>query len=587
MENSGNLVRKTFLSMMIIQSISMLFGILGSMIDTIITGRFLGTDAVAAAGLSQPIVIGLSALAMLFGPGLGVICSSYIGKAQKDRVNQVFSVVMVAVVITFAALSVLLYAFAPAIAAALGGSAGSDIVGMTSDYLHGFALGIVPMQLSMTMAGLMMLDNDKATAIVQMLAVLVCDVAFDLLNVLVFRGGMWGMAIATSLSQVVGLLVVLTHFLRKNRILHFSLHGLKMKDLREVMRNGVPNLLGLGGQMIRSLSLNFILLSLIGSGAVAALTVGNTAFSFVASILMGAGVATSTLSSLLYGEEDRGGLVSVLSASLRAAVGVFAVFTLILVVFAEPVAKLFLESGSGEELRQSARFIRFITLQTLLVTPSYSLSGAYLGIKKLRLNSFIAVVRDCVFPVACAWLFAKLFGLGGFEISMIAAGVLTLLICVAIPWRKNRRFPNSLGDMLMLPDDFGPSPDAVYTASIKTMEDVMAASQEVHAFCRSRAATPKLAGLASLFVEEIAKNTVTFGFEKVHHGSIDLRCVLYEDKKVIRFRDNGMPFNPVEWLEKNHPEDPTNCIGIRMIVAMAKDVNYVSAVGWNNLMITL
>ena len=63
--------------------------------------------------------------------------------------------------------------------------------------------------------------------------------------------------------------------------------------------------------------------------------------------------------------------------------------------------------------------------------------------------------------------------------------------------------------------------------------------------------------------------------------------MLYEDKKVIRFRDNGIPFNPVEWLEKNHPEDPTSCIGIRMIVAMAKKVNYVSAVGWNNLMITL
>ena len=99
---------------------------------------------------------------------------------------------------------------------------------------------------------------------------------------------------------------------------------------------------------------------------------------------------------------------------------------------------------------------------------------------------------------------------------MIVAGVLLLLFCVAIPWRKNRRFPNSFGDMLMLPDDFGPSPDAVYAASVKTMEDVMAASQEVQAFCRSRGAAPKLAGLASLFVEEIAKNTVTFGFEKVN-----------------------------------------------------------------------
>ena len=139
----------------------------------------------------------------------------------------------------------------------------------------------------------------------------------------------------------------------------------------------------------------------------------------------------------------------------------------------------------------------------------------------------------------------------------------------------------------MLPEDFGPSSDAVYAASIETMDDVMCASREIQTFCKARETSARLAGLASLFVEEITKNTVTHGFRKTQHGSIDLRFVIYEDKKVIRFRDNGQSFDPVDWLERNHPEDPASGIGIRMIVAMAKDVSYVSAAGWNNLMITL
>jgi anti-sigma regulatory factor (Ser/Thr protein kinase) len=181
----------------------------------------------------------------------------------------------------------------------------------------------------------------------------------------------------------------------------------------------------------------------------------------------------------------------------------------------------------------------------------------------------------------------KLFGLRGFEISMIVGAVVLLFFCIAVPWLKNRRFPKTMEDMIMLPEDFGPSSDAVYAASIETMDDVMRASREIQTFCRERETSTRLAGLASLFVEEITKNTVTYGFQKQQHGSVDLRLVIYEDKKVIRFRDNGMPFNPVEWFERNHPEDPASGIGIRMIVAMAKDVNYVSAVGWNNLMITL
>ena len=586
MENSGNLIKKTFMGMMIIQSISILFGILCSMIDTIITGRFLGTDAVAAAGLTQPIVLGLAALNMLFGPGLSMVCSGYIGKAQKDRVNQVFSVVMTCVAVLFAVLSVLLYALAPAIASALGGNAGSEIRQMTCDYLRGYAFGVLPMLLSMAMAGLMMLDNDQKTALLQMLTVLICDVAFDLINVLVVHGGMHGMAIATSASQFIGFLVILTHFFRKNRILHFSLHNLQLKDLREVVRNGIPSLLTMGGQTLRSMCMNFILLA-ISSGAVAALTVGNTAFSFVASILMGAGMATSTLGSLLYGEEDRRGLSAVLRISLKAATISFAVFTVLLLVLAEPVAKLFLSSGTQEELRQSARFIRFITVQSLIVTPSYSLSGIYLSVKKLRLNCVIALLRDCALPISSAFVMTKLFGLRGFEISLVIAAAVLFCICIAIPWMRNRRFPKTMEDLIMLPEDFGPGADAVYAASIRTMDDVMQASREIQAFCKKRSAPARLAGLSSLFVEELTKNTVTYGFEKQPHGSIDLRLIITEDKKVIRFRDNGKPFNPVEWLEKNHPEDPASAIGIRMIVAMAKEVNYVSAVGWNNLMITL
>ncbi len=56
---------------------------------------------------------------------------------------------------------------------------------------------------------------------------------------------------------------------------------------------------------------------------------------------------------------------------------------------------------------------------------------------------------------------------------------------------------------------------------------------------------------------------------------------------MIRIRDNGRPFDPVEWYEKNHPEDPASGLGIRIIMKLAKDVKYIPAMGLNNLMITM
>ena len=53
------------------------------------------------------------------------------------------------------------------------------------------------------------------------------------------------------------------------------------------------------------------------------------------------------------------------------------------------------------------------------------------------------------------------------------------------------------------------------------------------------------------------------------------------------YLDDGRPFDPVKWLELNHPDDPLKGAGIRIVVGMAKEVRYMPAMGLNNLLIIL
>ena len=129
------------------------------------------------------------------------------------------------------------------------------------------------------------------------------------------------------------------------------------------------------------------------------------------------------------------------------------------------------------------------------------------------------------------------------------------------------------------------SKEELFEASMSTMDDVMKASQEVMTFCAQMGADRKTAMMTSLFVEEMAGNTVQHGFLPGKPGCVDLRLICHEGSRVIRLRDNGMPFDPVAWYERNHPEDPASGIGIRIIIGLTKDVQYIPAMGLNSFMV--
>lgn len=114
----------------------------------------------------------------------------------------------------------------------------------------------------------------------------------------------------------------------------------------------------------------------------AAFSVCTSSFSVFLALARAMFTTTSTISSLLYGEEDRKGLGQVMRLTFRTAFVVSALIAAMLLVLARPFAGLFLVSSAGTELGQAARFIRLTALQYLLTSISFPLSGAYQGTRR-------------------------------------------------------------------------------------------------------------------------------------------------------------------------------------------------------------
>ena len=121
------------------------------------------------------------------------------------------------------------------------------------------------------------------------------------------------------------------------------------------------------------------------------------------------------------------------------------------------------------------------------------------------------------------------------------------------------------------------------------LEDVTQTAEKVQTFCVSHGIPRKTAAHAGLCLEEIAGNIVFHGFhaDRKKH-MIEVRVHIRNDGVVLRIKDNCIPFNPKEWYEMaSAGEDPFSNVGIRLVYAIAEEIDYQNLLGLNVLTIRL
>ena len=586
-QKEKTLMAGVFTRLFTVMLIGMMCSILCNVIDSAITGQFLGRDAVVAVGLTGPIISLIGLVNALFVAGTGQLCTESMGKADIGRVNQIFSTTVVSVMGFGCLMTAFFAGISPMFLPLIAKGADPQVMKMAEDYLRGYSFIIIPMSLSSLLNSLFALDNDQKRSMGFALIILVGDVALDLLNVFVFHGGLLGMALASVISAVIGLFYLLLHFRKEGHLLRFSLNNLNFGVIPRVLVYGlagaVPMLMG----SIKTGSFNYVLLKAGGTDAIAAYSAAGGAFILLLSLTTTIQSTTATLTGLAFGEENTDSISEVLRISLVFSYRIYLVIGAILFALAGPVSSIFLRTDVVSLRQLAISFVRFMVFQNLFVIATYALSGSFAGTGHIRLNYLVSIFRDGLFPCLLVLILGLTFGLQGVQASLPASGLLTLFGCICIPAVINRRFPRSVRDLLILPKDFGPKPGECFEASAKDMDQVVEMSEKARQFCLKRGEDQKMANHVALFIEEMAKNTVQYGFEKVRNGRIELRLILRDQKKIIRIKDNGRPFDPLRWLEENNPKDPGKNMGIRMLVALAKKVYYIPGMELNNIIVEL
>jgi anti-sigma regulatory factor (Ser/Thr protein kinase) len=173
-------------------------------------------------------------------------------------------------------------------------------------------------------------------------------------------------------------------------------------------------------------------------------------------------------------------------------------------------------------------------------------------------------------------------------VANVLNGTVTTLVVIGYAWLKNRHLPRNMGELMVIPEDFGVPEDERMDLSIRSMEEVVSISEQVQNFCLARGVDERRAYLAGLSMEEMAGNIVDHGFTKDRRShSVDVRVVHKDGRVILRIKDDCVPFDPGERLRMSGDSDVAKNIGIRMVFRIAEKVEYQNILGLNVLTVMI
>ena len=584
------MIQRLFRRMLATQIVSAMTVTLCMLIDSIMIGRFLGTDAMAAYGYTAPVLLAFAAPGAMIAAGVQVVCGRTMGSGDREGTDACFTV-SVRLTLGLAVMGLaLVLCFAGPLCTLLGaGRPGPDnpVFSLTKQYLTGFIIGVPAFLMAQIMVPYMQMAGDRRRLVAAVLLMTVSDVIFDLLNVLVFHGGTFGMGLASSLSYYAALLVGGGYFLRKDCLFHLQPWAPRPDMLHAILSDGVPTVVNQLSLVLLAFLLNRILRSTGGHVAVAAYSVVSTVSNLCYAFSSGIGSVALMLAAIFYTDEDRSALLVLVKTVFYHAVVLLAGVTLVTLLAAKPLVGLFLAEDPGA-MALAARGLRLFSLCLIPCALNTGLKYYYQGTGRVRLMELLSFLQNFLLPAPAALILGHFYGTTGVWLAFVCGECAAfLLICLRV---RQRRSLHSLRpmDFALLSPDFGAAPGECFACTIMDTQDAVRASKDAADFCSAHGKGERMSFLVGLCIEELACNIVRYGFgaERGRH-SVDLRLVFKDGEGLIRIRDNCAHFDPLHYLELHDSDDRTAHMGIRLVMASVKEASYLNSLGLNNLTLRL
>lgn len=408
--------------------IMMIFTSVYGVVDGFFVSNYVGKTEFAAINLIMPFPMLLGAFGIMIGSGGSALVSMTLGQGKQKEANEIFSMLIRITVIVGMVLAVLGIVFTKEVAHLFGAT--EELLNPCITYGRILLLSLMPYMLQNAFQSFLITAEKPSLGLGVTVVAGLTNVVLDFVLIGILRGGVVGAAIATAVSQLVGGMIPLAFFLRKNtsqlQIISAKVH---YGHLFKTCTNGASELMTNVSIPLVNILYNLQLLKYAGENGVAAYGVIMYVTYIFITVFIGYAIGTAPIAGYNYGAGNHTELKNIFQKSIVFNIVSGAVMCIVSILMADFLSGLFV-SYDAELMAITKRGFIIYSISFIVTGINVYASSFFTALGNGFVSALISFLRFFVFQLISILLLPGIFGLDGIWFSIVMAEVLALFVCI-------------------------------------------------------------------------------------------------------------------------------------------------------------
>ena len=386
-----------------------------SMVDSIVVGRFVGKEALAAIGATQGVTFLMICLIIGLTMGTGIVSSQYYGAKNEEKIHACVGAslwISIGASIFIGLLSALI---AGPVLSFLGTP--DEIFNDAKIYMIISMAGSVGPVFYNSCAALMRSLGDSSSQVYGLVISSVLNIILDLIFVIAFGWGVVGVGVATVISQIVSFLVCLVLMYKKHPELHLRKENIRPDGhiVWRIISVGIPMSLQNCVTSIGMMAVQSVINS-YGTDTIAGYTAANKIDQIALMPINSIGMAFSTYVGQNYGAKKMQRIRQGLKSGVVVSLVVSVIVGLFILITASPLTALFGFPKGTSVNSVACEYLRIVAVTYWIAGLMYIFLNLFRGMGRMTLPT-IAACLEPLSKIAGAIILGQIIGRIGIWIS--------------------------------------------------------------------------------------------------------------------------------------------------------------------------